>query len=1059
MPNDAQRAVIEAPLAGPRVVDAGAGTGKTQTLALRVVRLCTTADLQERLAPGEILVVTFTRKAAGEIGQRLGAELRKHGIDETPTCTTFHALGYTIIREFAYLAGESPDVRAADDARIRTHVARAVDDLIAGRIDVSTKAFPLLGSVPATVNALVALTHVLRKRGLDADAFRERAIEASAALRAQPWGRLYKISEKTGKSVEFAPKTERSALERASEADAEEANVVVVHALVRRVETLLREAGDLTFVDQLNRAAEIARRPEVRAILHARWRHALVDEFQDSAEPQLALLRAICGDALERVLVVGDARQAIYGFTGAQPTVLRDFGRDAREMHRLRINYRSHAPILELAHAFRAISDDGLLTHGDEPLVAHRGGHPDAVRVELFADGGGEPRETLRAREAAAVAGEIAELLANGTEAGEIAVLLRARTHALAYAAALRDANVPFRLHGGAGFYDAPEVRDALAWLRLLRDPADVASLVRVLASPAIGIGDAALTRLAGASKAGLAALDAATVRDRAPETGEALARFTACAARLGPLVAGLPDAAVQAVVRECEINAARVALVPRDARRIAGNLAKLERIARAFVAGRSTPTLAEFLDEIDARVEDDREPEADDARDAVAIVTVHGAKGLEWDHVFLADVSPQTFPAQRRVEGASFAYHPHTGALAVSRLADGRKSLRSFMRQPHDPATGCMYGTGEETAAHEFEERRLAYVAFTRARKRLTITGIEARIGTSPKASPSKYFKELREIVAARGLASVVTVRTRPGTARDASAGDPFRAADLTPSPGTERPAATSGAPAEPRALAAPTRLSYSAIAVAHECPRRAFYHYTLQVPDLSEDASVGRDAGEETRRSHLPPHAARFGTLVHRALELHALARMRGEVCNAAEAANRACEEYAEDDAPLRARVARASARGIAALAAYVPIAAERPFDLAIAGTRVHGFIDLVARNAAGETCVIDYKTGTHATDTHALQLAVYRAALASDGPAAPSYLLRVNDAGAELERVDPVSDEELRSAIEQTLRVLSGTDCSPRPNAACGRCAYAGALCPEGEMHVRTGDRRPR
>jgi len=1040
-PNPAQQEVIDASLAGPRLVDAGAGTGKTQTLVGRVVRLCTTPDEADRLAPREILVVTFTRKAAGEIAGRIARELRARGIDETPTCTTFHALGYGLIREFAYLAGESPDVRAADDAQVRALAARAVADLRAGRSDAPTEAFPLLAPAAGLTDALIACARSLRERGVDAEAFATRALAATAALRRQTWGRTYRIG-KRGEPIACNPKVERSAQERAAEADAEERNVAVVRALLVRLDGLLREAGLLTYVDQLRVATRIARRPEVQAVVRTRYRHALVDEFQDSAAPQLDLLRALCGDALDGVLVVGDARQAIYGFTGADPTLLRDFSRTARATHRLAINYRSHAPILDLAHAFRANADDGLLPPGDEPLVAHRGGHPDAVRIELFAEAEGEDRDAVRAREAAAVAAEIAELIAEGVEPREIALLMRARTHALTYAHALRDADVPFRLQGGAGFFEAPEIRDALAWLRLLGDPADVASLVRVLASPAIGVGDAALARLAAR---GFAEIDGAAPSDD-PALVAPLARVAAFVERCGPLVAGPPDGLVAAVVREAGIDRARAALVPRAARRVAANLAKLERTAQSFVRARSAPTLGDLLAELDARAADDREPEADDARDAVAIMTIHGAKGLEWEYVFVVDVSPQTFPAQARGDGAIFTLDPRSGALALARLGDGRRTLRRLMLRAHDPRTGLLADGLEAAAKQEFEERRLAYVAFTRARRRLTVSGIEARVGGAKRGAPSAYLQELAEIVAARGLASRHTVRTRPeSTARPASP-----PAASPPPASTESLAAL---PPQDGAVRAPRAepLSYTAIAAARDCPRRAYYHYALGVPDLGAGMPSPAPTEAATPRAHEPPGATWFGTLVHRALELHAGARASGDALDAAAASARACDE--EDvGGPLRARVRRATALAAAALADWTPLAAEQPFDLVVGGARVQGYVDLVARDPAGRRCVVDYKTGAQPAERFALQLAVYRAAVRDDEESPDAYVLRIAEGSATFERVPVATDAELAQAVAHACAVLGGDDVAPRPSARCGRCSFAEGLCPEGAADRR-------
>jgi DNA helicase-2/ATP-dependent DNA helicase PcrA len=899
------------------------------------------------------------------------------------------------------------------------------------------------------VRELGTLAFSLKNRGISIDSFEREALERAGELPALPFGQLFKPGknlDKNGlpKKTACEPKTARTPEQLAAEAEREEKNVRAVGALFRRFDALLADEALLTYGDLLTRAIEMIRTyPSIAARIRGRWRHALVDEFQDTNPQQLAFIRAIFGDDLRSVMAVGDVRQAIYEWNGADPLgIVKLAERPGTTIFPLTLNRRSYQDILDTAHA---VLPRAGVASTDVPLVSHTGAAPHhAVRHALFSG----PRTVAACREleARAIAVEIAGLEAGGVRRKEIAILLRSRLAARTYANALRDVGISSRTHGGVGFFDAPEIVDTVAWFRLLVDADDRRALARVLQSPAVGLSDGSVAKLF-AGRSDVSALMTGTLPDwLLPEERHRLDRLRATLGIVGRSLGAPVTDAVRTTIRETAVDAARIAIDPSGAAQIQANVAKLVALAQGFAGDRPLARLADFVAEIDERAElEDDESEAELGGNEIAIMTIHGAKGLEWEHVFVANVSPTSFPSPERARETSVALAPN-GALAFNNGVDGKKPIRWLLRKPHDAATGARL---EKDADDKAEERRLFYVAITRAKESVWISGVTTR----KDGTGSDFFQRLLDYVAGRaGCLAFPIVSLDPPTASApaAGAGEPKRS-DRTPI-GTldvDR--------LQKRLVRQPTlferwrgKLSYTAISTFATCPRLARYRYVLRVPDFREIPDVDAfDDDDGTAIDARKIDAATYGTIVHGALEIVANDAIAGRARAIESAVDSALVGAERDgDTDVRRRAVAAVHRSLDALARFSPIAAEEEFDVTIGGANVGGFIDLITRDADGGVWIVDYKTGQAPDSAYALQLALYRIAVRATYPDARLAILRITDDDATL--VEPPTPAT--ADVERIVAEAAPLDRDdPRPGIHCETCPYAGALCPEGATEV--------
>jgi DNA helicase-2/ATP-dependent DNA helicase PcrA len=614
---------------GPLLVLAGAGSGKTRVIAHRVAWL-----LLQGVDPESVLCVTFTNKAAGEMRERVVALSGPAGTDVF--VSTFHSFGLWLLTQ---------EHEAADLPR-RFAICDAGDQL-----------------------ALVK--RCMREVSVDDRRFDAHRV-LSILSRAKNEGR------------------KRIAVREAGQGDDYD---LVAAEVYPRYQRALRAMRAVDFDDLIARPVEIlSREKAVRTRLQRRFRHLLVDEYQDTNHAQLELLRLLAGEA-RNVCAVGDDDQAIYGWRGADVRNILGFQKHfpgAREV-RLEQNYRSTGRILACANALIARNQ----ARKPKKLFTDAG---EGEKVAVVALPGEE-------EEARFVAEEIGRLRGEGRPWSHFAVLYRLNALSRPFEEAFREASVPHAVHGGPAFFDRAEVRDLLAYLKLCVQPEDDVSLSRVVNVPARGIGDTSMERVhdrAIARKQPL--LEALRSADGIPElprgAAERIASFVALVDRYrARFREGDLAGTARALVAEVDLYShvrASVQSLQAGARKVEG-IDGILRSLESYAQRTARPSLPAWLQRLalDSREEEDPAPEG-----GVALMTLHAAKGLEFPVVFLVGVEED--------------YLPCAGIQGEPRDLD--------------------------------EERRLAYVGITRARERLFLTRAASRTrrGKVQPRTPSRFLGEL---------------------------------------------------------------------------------------------------------------------------------------------------------------------------------------------------------------------------------------------------------------------------------------------------------------------------
>ena len=713
--NDRQReAVTHA--GSPLLILAGAGSGKTRVLTHRIAYLLATG----RARAGEILAITFTNKAAAEMRERAGAlvgdDARRMWV------STFHSACVRLLRyehEAAGLSSSFTIYDAQDSQRLIQMVLKAMD--------VDIKRF-----TPKMVAARIS------------DAKNELIGPA-------------RYAETAGKDP---------------------VSRIVADAYVE-YDKRMRASNALDFDDLIMRTVDLLREnPLIAEHYHRRFRHILVDEYQDTNHAQYVLVRALVGDGSDGVTpaeltVVGDSDQSIYAFRGATIRNIEEFERDFTGARTILLeqNYRSTQNILSAANA----------------VIARNTGRR---AKNLWTASGDGALITLDAAdsehdEARFVVGEIDRLADSGVEWGDIAVFYRTNAQSRALEELLVRQGIPYRVVGGTRFYERREIKDALAYLQVISNPDDTVAARRVLNVPKRGIGAKAeeaiaahaahygisfgaalrhlwlragcpagegegidvdaLARSASPDEASAdssvsvssdgaagenpaageaadesvaavesaAAAPASSPAESAPETAPEVLGITPRAAKSAAAFWGLIETlraveargASQADILEEVLDRTgylaelRRSEDPQDASRVE-NLAELHSVAGAFAADAPGGTLADFLERVALVADSDQVPAEGERGGQVTLMTVHTAKGLEFPAVFVTGMEDGTFPHQRSL--------------------------------------------GDESELEE--ERRLAYVAITRARERLYLTraAVRSAWGTPQEMPPSRFLDDI---------------------------------------------------------------------------------------------------------------------------------------------------------------------------------------------------------------------------------------------------------------------------------------------------------------------------
>ncbi|NEB37787.1 UvrD-helicase domain-containing protein [Streptomyces sp. SID14515] len=758
-----QTACIIAPPA-PQVIVAGAGSGKTTVMAARVVWLVGTGQV----APEQVLGLTFTNKAAGELAERVRKALIAAGVTDPdvidpdnppgePTISTYHAFAGRLLTEHGLRIGLEPTTRLLADAT-RYQLAAKVLREAPGPYPALTRSFPTL------VSDLLALDgelseHLVRPEALDAydtELLRELATA--------------KLSNADLRKIPETAEARRSLL-----------------GLTERYRSAKRGRDLMDFGDQIALSAELAlTRPEVGRILREEFRVVLLDEYQDTSVAQRLLLSALFGSGTDlgavghAVTAVGDPCQAIYGWRGASVANLDDFpehfphadGTPATR-YSLSENRRSGGRLLQLAN--------GLA----EPLRAMHEG-VEALRPAPGAERDGLVRCALlntHTEEIDWLADSLAHLVRTGTPPGEIAVLCRTAGDFPEIQAALVARDIPVEVVGLAGLLHLPEVADLVAVCEVLQDPGANASLVRLLTGPRWRIGprDLALLgrrarllvhraghaddadadqRLADAVEGtdpaeviSLAdALDTFLVAgdegdDGLPFSAEARVRFARLARELRDLRRSLADPLMDVLHRvlattglEVELSASPQALAARRRETLANFLD----IAARFASLDGEASLLAFLGFLRtaAQYEKGLDNALPGGENTVKVLTAHKSKGLEWDVVAVPGLVTGQFPSgqSRDAWTAQAKVLPHAlrGDAATLPAVDSfdAKGLKAFK---------------EEMKEHQHtEELRLGYVTFTRPRSLLLGSGHWWGPSQKRTRGPSAFLDALYEHCAA---------------------------------------------------------------------------------------------------------------------------------------------------------------------------------------------------------------------------------------------------------------------------------------------------------------------
>ncbi|MEU6087939.1 ATP-dependent DNA helicase [Streptomyces sp. NPDC047085] len=756
-----QTACITAPPA-PQVIVAGAGSGKTTVMAARVVWLVGTGQV----APEQVLGLTFTNKAAGELAERVRKALVKAGVTDPdvidpdnppgePVISTYHAFAGRLLTDHGLRLGLEPSSRLLADATRYQLAARVLREA-PGPYPALTRSFADLVSDLLTLDAELAehLVGPEELRAWDADLL--HTLQGARLTNAD----LRKVPETAAARRELA-------------------------GLVQRYRTAKRERDLLDFGDQIALSARLARIPEVGRLLREEFRVVLLDEYQDTSVAQRVLLAGLFGAGTGHpVTAVGDPCQAIYGWRGASVANLDDFpehfahadGRPATRQA-LSENRRSGGRLLDLAN--------GLA----EPLRAMHAG-VEALRPAPGAERDGMVRCALlptHAEEIDWIADSLAHLVRTGTAPGEIAVLCRTATDFAEIQGALVARDIPVEVVGLSGLLHLPEIADLVAVCEVLQDPGANASLVRLLTGPRWRIGprDLALLGrrarlLVAHARAGdtddpdrrlaeaVEGVDPSEVisladaldtflesplnEDMADDDGlpfspDARVRFARLAAELRDLRRSLSDPLMDVLHRvlavtglEVELSASPHALAARRRETLSNFLD----VAASFAAGDGDATLLAFLGFLRtaAQYEKGLDNALPGGENTVKVLTAHKSKGLEWDVVAVPGLVTGTFPsAQGREKWTAQAkVLPHALRGDTDTLPDidswdsrGMKAFHEAMKEHQHT-----------------EELRLGYVTFTRPRSLLLGSGHWWGPSQKRPRGPSDFLQALYDHCAA---------------------------------------------------------------------------------------------------------------------------------------------------------------------------------------------------------------------------------------------------------------------------------------------------------------------
>jgi ATP-dependent DNA helicase UvrD/PcrA len=939
---------------GPLLIIAGAGTGKTTVLTRRIAHLIAS----KRARPEEILALTFTEKAAAEMSERVD-QLIPYGYAET-WIGTFHAFGDRVLREGALESGLNPEFRVLARPEQIIFLRERIFRLPLER-------FRPLGDPTRHLAALLDLVSRAKDEDVSPAQYRAWADRRSEA------------------AVTSAERDEASA----------QAELAAFYETYQR---LLTEAGLVDFGDQIHRALSRLRESAAAlAALRARYRYVLVDEFQDTNHAQLELVRLLAGEGPgPNITVVGDDDQAIYRWRGAASANLLAFRRfypGAREVV-LNENHRSTQVVLDASARLISYNNPHRLevvAGIDKRLRSPRLEGPAVVHLRY---------DTVSA-EADGVAALVESRLQAGYRPRDVALLVRSNRDADPFLRALNVRGIAHRFSGSRGLYAREEVRLLIAFLRTLANPADSVSvfylsaseLYRLPASELLRLNhharrknrpllevlrglpaDEELAGIGGATREGaarlLADVEAAAADVPRLRTGEVLYKFLQASGLLGRFS--------REASAEAELKVKNIARFF-DAVRSYGETAEHDRV----------PAFVEHLDLLREAGDDPAVAEADFDDDAVGVLTVHKAKGLEFGVVLMVGCAQDRFPLRRRTEALE---------LPADLLGDP--------------------GTGGD--AHLQEERRLFYVGMTRAKDELVLTSA-ADYGTARPRKVSRFVVEALDLPSPSPLAR----RSRPLEAL----------ARHQPAPAAE--------PLPARASRGTLALSFRQLDDYATCPLKYQYIHVWRVPLLTHHRVVFGSAVHKAVQRHfqarLDGHAFSEDEIVE---AFRAAWVSEGFLSREhEEQRQRAGEEMlrrfhrADAEAPLR------------------PTAVEQDFAFYAGETKVVGRYDLVVEDAGRVTLLdfktgaVDDPRKAQERAADSVQLDLYALAFLRTRGRLPDWVeLRFLETGIAGGRVPSVERAEAMEAqVQEVAAAVRARAFPARPSyLACGQCPFRD-ICP--------------
>jgi len=984
--NEQQVTAVEA--GGEVFVSAGAGTGKTAVLVERVVRAVT----ERGLDVDSILVITYTRRAAGELRTRIRAALADRGRHDLAReldgawISTIHGFCARLLRAYPLAAGLDPRFRELDEAQAAVLRSEAFGDALAEfcagddpqRLELlatygSDRLRRMLTSVYETLRAagreldlavaprpeladrVDELRAAARSLAADPDATEAQQRAAAELLellerdsrpdRLMSLGSFKARGDRAAAYCEALGAVEQAALDEAAARDRALLQDLLTLFAGRYAQAKARESA-LDFEDlQLEARDLLKSQPELREREQARFRSILVDEFQDTNRLQTEIVDLLRTPQTE-LFFVGDEFQSIYGFRHADVEVFRERREAVERPLSLTLNYRSRPEVLAAVNELF-----GSHFGGEFQELAAAAEFPDPVfghPVELLVTDKESYKQSgvhWRRGEARAVARRVRELVDVGAAtAGEIVLLFAAGTDAEWYEDELRRAGLPTYRATGKGYFGQQQVVDLLMYLRLLQNRYDDTALLSVLASPFVGVSNDALALLRRvASRRPLFTGLEHSLPPGLAERDERLMR--AFRQRYDRLVDAMPRLSLE---RLCEQIVAGhdydlAVLAQWDGRRRYANMRKLARLARSYeeLRGPDVEGFVRFVAEQEAVGARELEAVAEEeGADAVRLLTIHAAKGLEFKVVIVADAGRDRVP-------------PSPDEILA--LPDGRFGFRVA-----DPVTAKRRGAFDYEAVKEArqeaeraERLRLYYVAMTRAKERLIVSGSVDLGAERETPTPIAWVLDRLGADEELGQADDAPVELVRGDARLLVRLDRYRAepvvAEVEPEQeegqlalfaALEEIASVPAAPELPPLVALPDpplhrvrRLSFTSISLFEQCAYKYFARYGLGMSERPvEVEGTGERPGTE------------IGSAVHSLLEEIDLAapvvpELEDELIRGFVAA------YCESDLARR-------------VAGLEGVEKERHFTFEHDGVLVHGFIDAFHLRD-GRALVVDYKT----------------------------------------------------------------------------------------------------